>query len=57
MTNQWPEDERTVEVDPELVDAPDSDPEVLDAEVTAEEPLELTEDQLRGEDPPEGDLI
>lgn len=57
MTDHWPEDERTVEVDPELVDAPDSDPELLDAEVTAEEPLDLTEDQLRGEDPPEDGLL
>lgn len=51
MTEQWPEDERTVEVDPEQVDEPESDPELLDAEVGAEEPLQLTEDQLRGDDP------
>ena len=57
MTNQWPEDERTVEVDPEVGDVPDMDPDLLDAEVTAENPLELTEDQLRGEGPPDGDLI
>lgn len=52
MTDQWPEDERAVEVDPEQLDQPDTDPEVLDAEVNAEEPLELSEDQLRGDDPP-----
>jgi hypothetical protein len=57
MTNQWPEDERIVEVDPEVVDVPHSDPELLDAELAAEEPLELTEDQLRGEDPPAQDLL
>ncbi len=53
MTDQWPEDERPVEVDPEQVDRPDTDPDLLDAEVNAEEPLDLTEDQLRGDEPPE----
>ena len=52
MTSDWPEDERPVEVDPEKVDEPDTDPELLDAEINAEEPLDLTEDQLRGDDPP-----
>lgn len=53
MTSQWPEDERPVEVDPEQAERPDSDPALLDAEINAEEPLELGEDQLRGDDPPE----
>jgi hypothetical protein len=53
MTDQWPEDERVVEVDPEQVERPGADPEVLDAELNAEEPLELSEDELRGDDPPE----
>ena len=53
MTSQWPEDERTVEVDPEQAERPDADPDLLDAEVNAEVPLELSEDQLRGDDPPE----
>jgi len=53
MTSQWPDDDRPVEVDPELAELPDSDPELLDAELDAEVPLELTEDQLRGEDPAE----
>ena len=57
MTDQWPEDERTVEVDPEVVDIPDSDPELLDAEVAAETPLDLTEEQLRGEQPSEDDVL
>ena len=52
MSSQWPEDERPVETDPEEVDRPDSDPETLDDETRAEEPLELSEDQLRGDDPP-----
>lgn len=56
MTSQWPDDERAVEVEPEAVDLPDSDPELLDEEVTAEVPLELTEDQLRGDDPPEDNV-
>ena len=50
MTSQWPEDDRPVEVDPEVADLPDSDPDLLDAELDAEVPLELTEEQLRGED-------
>lgn len=53
MTDQWPEDERPVEVDPEEAGRPDTDPELLDAEVAAEQPLDLTEDQLRGDDAPE----
>jgi hypothetical protein len=53
MTSQWPEDERTVETDPELIELPDSDPDLHDAELTAEEPLALTEEQLRGEGPPD----
>ena len=53
QTPEWPEDERSVEVDPEQAERPDSDPDVLDAELEAEEPLDLTEDQLRGDDPPE----
>jgi hypothetical protein len=54
MSTDWPEDERAVEMDPEEQERPDSDPEVLDREVTAEQPLELSEDQLRGDDA--GDL-
>lgn len=57
MTDQWPEDERTVEVDPELIDAPESDPDLVDAEATSEQPLALTEDQLRGEGPPEDSAL
>ena len=53
MTSQWPEDDRPVEMDPEQAEQPDSDPEVLDAELEAEVPLELTDDQLRGDDPAE----
>lgn len=54
MSTDWPEDERPVEVDPDAVDEPDSDPAVRDAETQAETPLELSEDQLRGDDPPSG---
>jgi hypothetical protein len=53
MTSQWPEDDRPVEVDPELAELADSDPELLDAEAHAEVPLDLAEDQLRGDDPSE----
>ena len=53
MTDQWPEDERSVEVDPDQVERPDTDPDLLDAEVAAEQPLDLTKDQLRGDDPPQ----
>jgi hypothetical protein len=53
MTSQWPEDDRSVEIDPEAADLADSDPDLLDAEVGAETPLDLTEDQLRGDDPSE----
>jgi len=53
MTSEWPEDERSVEVDPEQLDRPDTDPDLLDAELGAEEPLDLTEDQLRGDDAPD----
>jgi hypothetical protein len=51
MSSDWPEDERAVEMDPEEVDRPGSDPETLDRELEAEQPLELAEDQLRGDDP------
>ena len=42
-----------MEIDPEAADLADSDPDLLDAEVGAEAPLDLTEDQLRGDDPAE----
>jgi hypothetical protein len=53
MSTDWPEDERPVEMDPEEVDRPDSDPATLDEELEAETPLELSEAQLRGDDAPE----
>jgi hypothetical protein len=56
MSDQWPEDERAVEMDPDELERPDSDPETLDRETEAEEPLELSEDQLRGDDPKEPPL-
>jgi len=56
MTSQWPDDDRPVETDPEQAELPDSDPELLDAEFNAEVPLELTEDQLRGDDAPDDEV-
>ena len=53
MSTDWPEDERPVETDPEEAAQPESDPETRDAELQAETPLELSEEQLRGEGPPE----
>ena len=53
MTSHWPEDDRPVETDPEQAEQPDSDPELLDEELNAEVPLELGEEQLRGDDAPE----
>jgi hypothetical protein len=53
MSSDWPEDERPVETDPDEVDRPDSDPETVDKEFEAEEPLELGEEQLRGDDAPD----
>jgi hypothetical protein len=56
MSTDWPEDERPVETDPEEIERPGSDPETLDRQLEAEEPLELGEDQLRGDDPPADDI-
>ena len=58
MTTNWPDEERRVEVaPPEDDDAIDlSDPETRDAELEAEEPLELSEDQLRPDGPDEDDV-
>ena len=58
MSTDWPDDERRVEVDPpEGDDAIElADPETRDAELEAEEPLELSEDDLRPDGPLEGDV-
>jgi hypothetical protein len=53
MSTDWPDDERPVEIDPDEAAQPDSDPETRDAETYAETPLELGEEQLRGEGPTE----
>ncbi len=52
MTTHWPDDERPVEVDPTVDDTVEPvDPELRDAELQAEEPLPLEEDELRPDGP------
>lgn len=52
MSTDWPEDERTVEVETPEDDAIDlDDPETKDAELEAEEPLPLTEEELAPDGP------
>ena len=58
MTTNWPDEERRVEVDPpEDDDAIElGDPETRDAELEAEEPLPLSEEELRPDGPDEEDV-
>jgi hypothetical protein len=56
MSSQWPDDDRLVPLpeDESAADAPiPEDPELLEDEVQAEQPLALGEDDLRGDGPPE----
>ncbi len=54
MSEMWPEDERPVPVDDGDDQSPVVDPDLADAEVHAEYPLELDPEDLRGDLP--GDL-
>lgn len=50
----WPDDDRLVPTEDAPQDGlPAEDPELADEEVRAERPLELDEDDLRGDGPPE----